>query len=139
VSSSRPFFVTLTAWGVLSFAVINLLRFVMALRTWAFLDSLPGVMPFYIALTGLTWGAVWSVIFPGLWFGLDWSRKAALIAAPVYALYSWVDRLFFYNVSHDLFRGSPWPFRAFLTVLLLALVYMILTSRRAKSFFRSDK
>jgi hypothetical protein len=138
VRSKRPFSVTLLFIGVLSIAGLHLLRLLQAVRQWAYLESLPGVSPAYLAATGLVWGGFGIVLAAALWFGWAWAPRGTLAAALSYALYTWLDRLFIANVSTGVYDGFAWPFRLAATAVLLGLVFWIFSRPRARSFFRRN-
>jgi hypothetical protein len=137
VKRKRPFSVTLLFLGVLSIAGLHLLRFLMAVQQWQFLDSLPGVSPLYLAVTGLLWFTVGLAAAFSLWLGTPWAPWLTLAAALGYALYTWLDRIFAANVSLGIYDGFAWPFRLAATFGLLALVYWIVSRTPARTFFRS--
>jgi hypothetical protein len=116
------------------FAWLNLHRLVLSIQQWSFLADL-GIVPLYIAISGLVWGLVWLVLFWGLWRGRAWVRRGMQAAAPLYALYVWLDRILpalRYQPLPDALPSS-WPFLLVLTVLLLAyaLLAMIVPENRA--------
>ena len=129
----RPLSVTLLALGVLILTGAYITRFVLAIKQWAFLNTLPlTVPPLYLALSGLFWGVVGLPLCLGLWRGWRWSAKALRWVAPLYAAYIWLDRLLL--VSSPAGRVNH-PFRLGATLVLLALLYWILSRQKAKHFF----
>jgi hypothetical protein len=138
VKRKRPFSVTLLAIGVLSIAGLHLIRFMQALQQWQFLESLPGVSPLYLAVTGFVWAAAGLFLVISLWLGARPAPRATLAAAAAYALYNWADRIFAANVSLSVYEGFAWPFRLAGTFVLLGLVFWILSRPAARTFFRSD-
>jgi hypothetical protein len=130
-SRKRPLSVTFLALGVLTLAGFNLLRFIVSLQQWDFLDSLLSVHPLYIATTGLVWAAAGLVLTWGLWFGRGWSVRGAQAGVLLYSLYYWLDRLLVASVS----GGYNWPFAVGVNIVLVGLVFWILSNRKAKAFF----
>jgi len=130
----RPFLVTLFAVLVLMITCINLIRFIEALRLWDFLESLPGVSPPYIALTGLFWAVLGFPLTWGLWRGYPQAPLAARILVLAYAAYYWLDRLF---VAHTVNASSNWLFAAVTTLIMILLVYWILS--RSADYFRNSR
>jgi hypothetical protein len=134
----RPFSVTLLALGVLSIAVIQMIRFILALNQWDFLDSLPGVSPLYLAATGLIWATLSLPLAVGLWFGQSWAPMFTLIGGCVFIFFIWFDRLFVAALPLTLESGSSWPFSLAVTTIILALTIWILSRPKAKVFFRRE-
>ena len=129
----RPFSVTLLALSVLSFTAIHLVRFGAALAQWSFLASLPlSVPPLYLATTGLVWGMVGLVLYPGLWLGKLWAKKAVFFAAPVYGLYYWLEQVFFMDSP---LRNANWLFQIFLSIFLLALLVWVIRRPATRTYF----
>jgi hypothetical protein len=130
----RPFSATLLTWMVLIIASLNWLQLVMVLRQWAFLQSISQpLLVFYLAITGLIWGLVGSLLVWGLFFGLPWAPRLMQIAAPVYAVYYWLDRLFVADSSAIV---SRWPFALGLTILLLGSTYWVLSRPKVQQFYQ---
>ena len=129
---SRPFRVTLLAVGVLTIAGLYLLRLVEAVLQWKFLNSLAGVSPVYLALTGLIWAGVGFPIYWGLWRG--YARAARFVPSYllVFALYYWLDRIWIANRAVSL---TNWPVSAALTVIGLAYTFWALRTRASKHYF----
>ncbi len=133
--SPRPLSVTLLALGVLSIASLNLLRLVDAVRLWDFLSKLLPISPLYLALTGLIAGGIGLFLAWGLWKGRGWAPRFTMLASLAYAAYYWLDRLLLSNADS---RRSNLPFSVGATLVLLALIFYILSRRRAKAFFGDD-
>jgi hypothetical protein len=131
-SPSRPFRVTLLAVGVLTIASLYLIRLVEALYQWRFLNSLAGVSPVYLALTGLIWASVGLPLFWGLWRGRARAAKFVPGYLLVFALYYWLDRIWIANRAVSL---TNWPFTAALTIIGLAYTFWALRTRASKIFF----
>jgi hypothetical protein len=138
VKRKRPFSVTLLTIGVLSIAGLHLLRLIQAIQQWQFLESLPGVSPAYLAVTGFVWAVAGLTTAFSLWFGTRWARRVTLAAAAAYAIYNWADRIIAANVSLNVYEGFAWPFRIMATFALLGLVFWILSRQPARTFFRSN-
>lgn len=118
---------------VLSFTVVNLIRFYQAITLWDMLTSLSlSVSPLYLALSGLVWGLVGLPLSWGIWRGRAWARRALWLSALSFAGYYWVDR---FIVASDPGRWVYWPFRLGATLALLLLVYWIFSRPRVKAFF----
>jgi len=131
-SYSRPFRVTLLAVGVLTIAGLNFLRLVEAVLQWKFLNSLAGVYPVYLALTGFIWASFGLPLFWGLWRG---HAKAAQFAPGyllVFALYYWLDRI---GVANHTITLTNWPVTAVITVVGLAYTFWALRTRASKNYF----
>jgi hypothetical protein len=129
----RPLSVTFLALGVLSFAIIHLGRFALALAEWSFLASLPlTVSPIYLAATGLIWGIAGLVLYPGLWFGKRWAKKSVFFAVLVYGLYYWLEQLV---IMDSPLRKVNWPFQITATVLILTYTNLVMRRPAARTYF----
>ncbi|RPI30638.1 MAG: hypothetical protein EHM70_13400 [Chloroflexota bacterium] len=137
--ANRPRSVTLLALGVLTIASVNILRLVQAVKLWDFLAGLPGVMPLYIALTGLAWMCAGLPLALALWRGKRGAPRAAMLFALGYTLYHWLDRVFVASRPLTPTSTYTWPFQTVVTIVLLILVYWMLTNRKARAFFRRNE
>ena len=131
---SRPFSVTLLAFGVLIIAGINLYRCVEALLQWRFLAELLPALPQYQMLSGIFWGLAGIPIAWGLWRGARWAARLTPFASITFTIYAWIDRL----VLRTGLEEYNLPFAVGTTVVLLSSMYWILTRPRVKSFFREN-
>lgn len=131
----RPWGVTILTLFVLTITCLNLLRLLLSLAQWQFLRSLPGVSPLYLALTGFVWACLGMILLWGLVRRLPWAPRGVRWGALLYALYTWLDRVF---ATDWLKTGAPPEntlFTACLTILLLAVVFWILSRRKNKAYF----
>ena len=128
---SRPASVTYLAVGVLLTAGFNLLRFWNAFREYEFLSGLLPFSPLYLVLGGLFWGLTGLVLFFGLWLGKQWAPTLTRIAAIVYTLYFWLDRIFLTSAG----IGVNWLFVLIINIIILALVFLILNRNNARRYF----
>jgi hypothetical protein len=140
--NNRPWSVTLLALGVLIITVINLIRFVLSIRYWAFLSSRSGISPIYIALTGFIWSAAGLFLLWGLWKAKIWAPKLMQAVALTYALYYWLDHIFLMEHSVSGATGairvllpSNWRFSAGVTVVSLAYMVWTLNRSKVQSYF----
>jgi hypothetical protein len=131
---SRPFSVTLLAFGVLIIAGINLYRCVGALLHWRFLAELLPALPFYQVLSGAFWGLAGVPIVWGLWRGARWAARLTPYASVTYTTYAWIDRL----ALRTGLQGHDLPFAVVATIVVLASTFWILSRPRVKSFFREN-
>lgn len=129
--SSRPASVMYLAVGVLISAGFNLLRFWNAYRDYEFLSGLLPFSPLYLVLGGLFWGLTGLVLFFGLWLGKQWAPNLTRIAAFVYTLYYWLDRIFLTSAG----IGVNWLFVLIVNIIILALVLCILNRNNARRYF----
>lgn len=129
--SSRPASVMYLAVGVLISAGFNLLRFWNAYRDYEFLSGLLPFSPLYLVLGGLFWGLTGLVLFFGLWLGKQWAPNLTRIAAFVYTLYYWLDRIFLTSAG----IGVNWLFVLIVNIIILALVLWILNRNNARRYF----
>ncbi len=131
----RPAGVTLAALGVLSIGLLNMVRFVQAIKQWDFLASLPAVSPLYPAVSGLIWCLAGLGIFWGLWRGLAWGQRLAPFFAVLYSLYFWVDQLIVDRRISLESPGAAWPFQLVANIILIGLLVWIVNRQGAKEFF----
>ena len=129
---SRPRRVTLLAVGVLTIASLNLLRLIQAVWQWKFLNSLAGISPVYLALTGLIWAFVGLPLFWGLWRGRTSAAKFVPGYLLVFALYYWLDRIWIANRAVTL---ANWPVTAALTAFGLLYTFWVLRTRASRNYF----
>jgi hypothetical protein len=129
--SSRPFSVTLLTLGVLTIATINLIRFLLSLLQWEFLNDILPISPAYLAVSGLVWCLVLLTQTWGLWRGHTWAPRLTLVTSLTYTLYYWLDRIFL-TANYG---GQNWPFALVFNITLLASIYWILSRRKARAFF----
>ena len=134
---SRPRRVTYLALGVLTIAGLSAVRFVQVLRQWTFLDSLPGVSPLYIAITGLVWMLVAGPLAWGLWRGRLWAPRYCQVAALIYSTYFWIERLFLFDRVPGRWIHVPenTPFILAANLLLLIFTFWSTTGARPNLFF----
>jgi hypothetical protein len=138
----RPGSVTVLGLGVLILTAINLVRLVLSLRYWSFLASLPGVPPYYLALTGLIWTLAGAILIWGLWKARSWAPKLIQAEALTYALYYWLDLLFLKDhplsgagAALRVILPSNWQFSAGVTVICLTYIVWALNRPRVKAYF----
>jgi len=130
----RPFSATLLTWVVLIITSLNWLQLSMVLRQWVFLQNISHRLPvFYLAVTGLIWGLVGSFLVWGLFLGRRWAPRLMQIAAPIYAVYYWLDRLLIANPAALI---SRWPFATGLTILLLGSMIWVLSRPKVQQFYQ---
>ncbi len=120
----QPFTVTLTAWGVLILGAGYCLAALHAVFSYSALKSLPLSVPaWYFPLSGAVWGGLWLALGIGLWFGKEWSRRAALVALPI-QFCTWVadERLW----SRSAIALQSFWFEAVLRLILTAVGFAFL-------------
>jgi hypothetical protein len=122
----------LLAFGVLIFAGLNLVRFILALQQWGFLSGLLPISPVYLAASGLIWFLVGLVLFWGLWRGERWAPVFTRWASFAYLVYYWGDRLF---LSDQAAIHVNRPFAVGLSLIIVVVILWILSGRKAKRFF----
>lgn len=128
----RPASVTILALIVLMIAVLNLVRFLTAIRQFGLLVKILSISPVYLALTGLVWGVLGVLLFLGLWKGFNWAYRFGRLGIILYVSYFWIDRI--------LVRSSPerWtnlPCLAGITVGFLAGMFWVTSRSGVKTYF----
>lgn len=141
-SHRRPLFVTILALGVIIISALNLARFGLALRYWAYLDKMTTVSPWYLALSGLAWGLVGLPLVWGLLYKKSWAPGLMRAIALSYAMYYWLDQVFLQDHpltgaegGAKLLLPGNWIFEAGLTVILLAFTVWTLNRRATRRYF----
>ena len=136
LAPKRPFSVTLLVWVVLSFTVLNWLRFTEVLRLWRFLATLEPAPPlFYLALIGLSWGVAGSALVWGLFLGRAWAPRLMQGAAILYTLYYWADRL---SLANPTAIAERWPFALGLNLALVGFAFWVLSRPATQQFFSTQ-
>ena len=118
----RPFSVTLTVWLVLIVSSWNALKAWTSLAWQAILVEYAVQMPPMIsAAAGVLWFIIGLVLAWSIWRKKIWSAKFLLVAAAVYTVWFWAERLIWQN---------PRPNTAFTIVVNLAcLIFVFFTSK----------
>lgn len=128
-AASRPkrvFWVRFLALIFLILSLLGWLRLEQALlnqRLLVQLGAWPG--PVYIALGGAVWGLAGLPVALGLWGRRAWAGPAARLAALIFLLTYWIDRLWFSAERAPVFN---WPFSLGVSIAWLVLVFWITTS-----------
>lgn len=128
----RPFLVTLLAVLVLTITIVNLLRLVNTIALWSFLSGIPGVSPFYLAVTGLVWTLLGVALVWGLWAGKPKAPRATRVLTVFYLGYEWLERIVFAGSGNEL---QSWPFFAILSIIFILFTFWTLSRSDAKAFF----
>jgi hypothetical protein len=131
----RPRLVTFLSLVVLYVAADGWVRFVQALRNWEFLRGFIEYLPAYLAVSGLMWGIAGLPLAWGLWRGSAWAPRYTELAAILFSVYYWSDRLFL-SGSPD--RNLNWPFALGMNLVILVLFTWILARRNSSAYFRRD-
>jgi hypothetical protein len=121
----RPFRITLIVLGVLSLAVFNAWRAILAARQFEYLRGLSLEGPaLALSLTGLVWAAGFGVAAIGLYRLRRWARLWTMAAIAFYTANLWLIRLIF-EKSPD--EPLTRPADAALAVLSIAVVWGVLS------------
>lgn len=128
----RPIPLTLTLWIFILWTVLGWLRFFSAIHNADLIrEFLPGWVYGYLLGAGLVWGLVGIPVIGGLLWGAAWSIKLLPIAALLYPLIYWVERLFIWQSA---LGQSNWPFMLLLTAAWIGLVVWVQRSDRIRRF-----
>lgn len=128
----RPFLVTLLAILVICIAILHLLRFIQAITTRQFLETLPEVSINYLIISGLVISILGIGLAIGLWFGKSWAAKVSRVFIPIYIVYDLIERGYFAWRAE---RPANWLLWILLSVIALTFVFGSLTNQDAKLFF----
>jgi hypothetical protein len=130
--AKRPLIVTSLVVAVLTISVLNLIRFVQAIKQWEFLSGLSGVSPIYLAASGLIWALLGLPLSWGLWLGKPKAPAATRILCVAYILYEWIELLVIARAGGS---KENWPFFLTLTLIILMVIFWGLSRRNVKAFF----
>lgn len=128
-----PFSVTTATLVVLLITFWNAVRVYSSLINWQVLSEF-GANPAYIFITGLFWSLTGAWLFITIRKRESYSRRANMIAAGLYYLWFWLDRL--------LVQVSTAPIFKFLissSTIVLAIFFISLNTPAAHSFFKRSK
>jgi hypothetical protein len=140
--TSRPWSVTILAFGVLIITIFNLTRLILSITNWDFLVSWPGVPALYMMLTGLLWTLVGSILCWGLWKAKNWAPRLMKAVLLTYALYYWLDHVFLMDhpasgvvgIQHALLPVN-WRFAVVITVICMVYTVWSLNRPKVKAYF----
>jgi hypothetical protein len=117
---------------VLTISVLNLIRFIQAIRLWEFLSDLPGVSPVYLAASGLIWTLLGLPLSWGLWRGNARAPTATRLLCVAYFIYEWIELIFMARLGS---QPVNWPFFLAFTLIVLGVIFWGLSRRNVKAFF----
>jgi hypothetical protein len=130
--TKRPLIVTSLAVVVLTISVLNLIRFVQAVKLWEFLSGLPGVSPIYLAASGLIWALLGLPLSWLLWQGNPRAPTATRILCVTYLIYEWVELFVMTNSGN---QAANWPFFLVFSLIIIGVIFWGLSRRNVKAFF----
>lgn len=128
----RPFSIKLLFGLVSIVTMVNLVRVVLTLQRWQFLDDLLPMSPAYLVICGLVWCLAGLPLLWGLWRGEVWAPRATLLASLAYSLYYWVDRLLTPGYTG---RNFNWPFALGMNLVILLWSFWVLSRPKAGYYF----
>jgi len=129
----RPILLTLVLWVFVLWTVLGWLRFSGALtRQTLLLEVLPGWIFWYLVIAGLIWGLIGLPVIWGLLFRAPWARNLIPMAAVIYPLVYWAERLFIWRLTES---QNNWPFMLLLTALWFGLLIWVMLSPKVRRFF----
>lgn len=129
----RPVLLTLVFWVFALWTVLGWLRFFQAFVDKPFIILfLPDWAFGYLLAAGLVWGLVGLPVLWGLIRGAAWTLKILPVAALVYPVIYWLERLLLWR---DPAAQSNWPFMFLLTLIWIVLITWVLYARKVKQFF----
>jgi len=140
--ASRPWSVTILAFGVLIITIFNLTRLILSIANWDFLVSWPGVPALYMVITGLIWTLAGSILLWGLWRAKNWAPRLMKAVLLTYVLYYWVDHVFLVDHPTSGVVGARqallpinWRFTAGMTVVCMVYTVWTLSKPKVKAYF----
>lgn len=128
----RPTSVTVLILGVLTIAVLNLLRFIYVIREYQFLDDLLPFSPGILIIISIVWGISFAVSAWGLFSRYRWASILTRWLSVIYLVFYWLDRMLFYN---ETVQASNALFLIGLSVITIGYVFMTLLSPKVKVYF----
>jgi hypothetical protein len=133
----RPILLTLIFWVFVLWTVLGWLRLFGAItRRMLILEFFPSWVFGYLVLAGLIWGLVGLPVIWGLAFRAGWARRLLPIAALIYPLLYWLERIILWQAPEG--RGNE-PFMLLLTGFWLGLVVWVMRSGKVRRFFDQAK
>ena len=110
-------------------------RFFATLRWWDVLVEFEASLsPWYLSITGAGWTLAGGVLLWSMFTGAAWARLSILIAAMIWLLEYWMERLFFHSARVD------WPFALAITILILSITLVSTLHHSTRDFFtRSEE
>jgi len=93
----------------------------------------PHFMPLYIDISGAFWTLMGLFLLWSTWQGQRWTRRAFIVAAGLYAVWVWVDRLFVQTQMR-----ANWPFDLILTIVLFLFTIIVVLDPRNKIYFERE-
>lgn len=128
----RPFSVTLLGLGVLTIAMLHLLRMILTQMQYEFLARLLPITPLYLILSGAAWSVVGILLFVGLFFGREWAPLFTRLAALAFSASLWVERLLLANPQ---VQSANLGFAIGANLVLVVLVFWVTLRGKARLFF----
>ncbi len=126
-----PFRITLLLILVLITTVLSAIRAFTAIAwSGALGNYLPRLLDLYVAITGAIWSLVGGFVLWSIWRGARYSRLAVLLAAAVYAVWAWIDRLLIQPGLHP-----NWRFDLLVTAVLLVYTGAVALDPHNRIFF----
>jgi hypothetical protein len=139
---SRPWSVTVLAFGVLIITILNLTRLILSIANWGFIVSWPGVPALYMVVTGLIWTLAGSILLWGLWRAKNWAPRLMKAELLTYVLYYWLDHVFLMDHPTGGVVGARqallpvnWRFAAGMTVVCMVYTVWTLSKPKVKAYF----
>lgn len=137
ITPRRPILLTLLLWVFILWTLLGWLRFYNALtRRMMIFEFLSGWIFWYLLAAGLIWGLVGIPVVWGLILGAGWTKKLIPIAAMIYPLVYWTERLLIWQPPE---AQSNWPFILLLTGIWLGLLVWAMRSVAVRRFFDHKK
>lgn len=133
----RPIVLTLIMWIFVLWTVLGWLRFFEAVANQGLISEfLQDWVFWYLLAAGLIWGLTGIPVIWGLLRGAGWTLKLLPIAATIYPLSYWLERLLLWRQPQE--QGN-WLFMLLLSGLWLGLVVWGMLSEKVRRFFKHTK
>lgn len=132
--SRLPLRITFLGWLVLITTAWNGIRLITSI-TWR--EALQAYAPHpgtvYVAITGGLFTLVGLILFLALWRRSRWTLSALLIAACVYAAWTWADKFFIQARI-----PANWQFTLSVTLVLLGFTAAVTLDPRSQAYFGKE-
>ena len=131
----RPYSVTLLAVGVLTLAMVGIVRAWQSILLWDFLTKLE-ISPGYLLASGLLFGLTGLPAVWGLWTGRPWTPRFTSVYVLAILVFFWIDRIF---VVQSQISKINTPFALGISLFILLYTVGVLFSPVGRDYFSTPR
>lgn len=130
----RPGVIKIFSVFVLFVSSYHLLQFILVVRSWRVISSLPLTLPpAFLMLEGLIWFITGLILFWGIWNGRNWGRPAGMIISLFYCLINWGVRIWSVPGAE---LSQRWIADLVFTLIGLGLATLALNHPASQKYFK---